>query len=210
MPAQNFSITQAINYGWQMTKANLLRVIAVVTFVISIQFLTSFIITLINPDPGLISTGLRLIRTLINTTLTIGLIKFFLTLTLKQTANLTDLFSGLTLKTFINYCLGSILYSILTILGLIFFIIPGFIIAIGYGFYAFFIIDQNVNPFRAFKDSWQITKNHKAKLLIYTLCLFLLNLLGFLTLGIGLLITLPISITSLTYLYRTLSQAESN
>jgi len=209
MSARNFSISAALNYGWQMTKPNLLQTSLSLILVISIQFLVNLIINLINPDPGFLSIILKLIRLIINLTLNIGLLKFYLKLTHDQTANFTDLFTHLNINLLIKYFIGSILYLILISLGFILLIIPGIIMSLGYSFSLIYIVDLNLNPIRALKDSWAITRGIKLKLLLYLFSVCLLNLLGALTLGIGLLITIPISMISFIYLYRTLNQPPS-
>ena len=58
-------------------------------------------------------------------------------------------------------------------------------------------------------SSFRITKGKEAKLFLFLLFLVLINFLGVLTFGIGLLITLPLSILATTQIYRTLSPRNS-
>jgi len=63
----------------------------------------------------------------------------------------------------------------------------------------------NVEVMDAIKDSWKMTKGYKWKLLWLGIVVFFFNILGFLALGIGLIITLPVSSIIMTAAYKSLS-----
>ena len=60
-------------------------------------------------------------------------------------------------KYLINLVIGSFLYTITTVLGLIAFIIPGIIIGVRLSFYCFLIIFENFSPLDSLKESYRIT-----------------------------------------------------
>ena len=63
-------------------------------------------------------------------------------------------------KYLINLVIGSFLYLILTLLGLIAFIIPGIIIGVRLSFYCFLIVFENYPPLDALKESYRITTGY--------------------------------------------------
>jgi len=70
-------------------------------------------------------------------------------------------------------------------------------------FYPWFIIDGQ-GLIKSLKSSWQITKNIKGSLFAFDLLLVLINILGVLVAGIGLLWTVPLSLIALAYIFRKL------
>ena len=105
-----------------------------------------------------------------------------------------------------DYILGSLLYILIVIGGLILLIVPGIIWAIKYQFYGYAIIDKKMNAFDAINESGRITQGHKWTLL----GLFFANLgiviLGFLCLIVGIFAAIPVVELATAFAYRTLSR----
>jgi hypothetical protein len=57
-----------------------------------------------------------------------------------------------------NLVIGTFIYLLLTLLGLIVFIIPGIVIGVRLSFYCFLIVYENYQPIDALRASYQITK----------------------------------------------------
>jgi uncharacterized membrane protein len=68
------------------------------------------------------------------------------------------------------------------------------------------IVDKEVGPFEAVNESWQITRGSAWQLFLLCWVLFFVNVLGFIALGIGLLVTVPLSLVTMGYVYRTLER----
>jgi uncharacterized membrane protein len=140
--------------------------------------------------------------------LQMGLIKIALKFCDNEKGTFADLFSIYPL--FFNYLIGFILYVVIIGVGMILFIIPGIILAIQFQFFSFFIVDKGLSPIEALKKSSQITKGIKWDLFLFDLLIVIINFLGSLFLGIGLLITFPITLVSIAFVYRKLqSQIET-
>ncbi len=110
---------------------------------------------------------------------------------------------------FLPYLAASILSFIAIGLGLILLIVPGIIISIMLWFVAYLVIDRNLGPIEAMKESARITKGHKWDLFVFGILLGLINVLGFLLLFIGLLVTIPLSMLAMVHAYRTLAGSAS-
>jgi len=88
-------------------------------------------------------------------------------------------------------------------------IIFGAIFWLAFMFAGFLVIDREVGPVEAFKESYRITNGHKGTLFGLTLTLFLINLVGVLVLLVGLLVSVPVTLLALTHAYRVLSGTDS-
>lgn len=107
----------------------------------------------------------------------------------------------------IRYIMGYFLCCLIIALGICLFIIPGIILAITYQFTLFLILDHNLQPWQALNQSARITRGHKWQILGFNLLIVLFNVAGFCLLGIGLFVTVPISVFVMTQLYRYLERA---
>lgn len=105
---------------------------------------------------------------------------------------------------FFKFILTNLLVSVLVMVGLILLIIPGIYLALKYMFVTYAVVDKGVGPFEALTISGKLTKGIKLKLVLYGLGFAGLNLLGVLALGIGLAITMPITMLAYAVLYNAL------
>ena len=106
---------------------------------------------------------------------------------------------------FWKYLGASILYALALVVGLILLIVPGIIFALMFMFTTFIVVDRELGPVEAMKESNRITYGHKWSLLGFTLVLVLINLLGVIALVVGLLVSIPVSSLAITHAYRVLS-----
>jgi hypothetical protein len=137
----------------------------------------------------------------------------------KQPAHAGDVFIPVTLA--FRYIIANFLYYIAVMIGLVFFIIPGIIIALRYCFVGYSILDKKIGIIESFTDSARIT--HGARWRLFGFQLFLAILVILLGLGVTLiytpnftdissngisfstniltLITIPLTILAHTYIY---------
>jgi len=98
-----------------------------------------------------------------------------------------------------------ILTAILITLGLIAFVIPGIMIAVGLSFVPFLVVERGLGPIQALQESWRITNGHKGRLFLLILALVGINLLGLMALVVGIFVAVPIAMLAFTHAYRTLA-----
>lgn len=77
--------------------------------------------------------------------------------------------------------------------------------AVVYGFYGYALIERDLGPVAALEESARITRGRRFKVLLWILSLLGINLVGTLALGVGLLVSFPMTLASNALLYRTLS-----
>ena len=83
-------------------------------------------------------------------------------------------------------------------------IVPGIIFTLMFLFTTFIVVDRELGPIEAMKDSHRITRGHKWPLLGFLVLLMLINLAGLMALVVGLLVTIPVTSLAFTHAYRVL------
>ncbi len=204
MGSKDFSIGEALSFGWQVTKSNILFFI-----------LLYIIISIVNFVPGVLSdavressAGLSLIITLAGMVLSwvvsMGYIKILISFVDRESAEMGDLFSCFPL--IFKYFFASILVGIVVLIGFVLLIIPGIIFSLMFMFYSYAIVDREAGPIESMKISADITRGAKWNLLGLLIITVLINLVGLLCLVVGLLVTIPMTSVALAHVYRTLEQ----
>jgi hypothetical protein len=113
--------------------------------------------------------------------------------------NFSDFFNGF--KKFLPLFLTSLVSTILIALGLVVLIIPGIYLAVSYMFAQLFVIDKNMNFWSAMETSRKLISKRWFSFLGLGILMSLLVLAGFLLLGVGALVTVPLSTCVLAAAY---------
>ncbi|UZJ41817.1 hypothetical protein OO006_02120 [Prosthecochloris sp. SCSIO W1101] len=111
-----------------------------------------------------------------------------------------DFFKGF--NYFLPLVLAGIVSGILVGIGFALLLLPGIYLAVSYMFVSMLIVDYRMEFWQAMETSRQIVTKNWFSLFVFFLVLFVVNLLGVLALGIGLLVTIPLSICSICVAYR--------
>lgn len=175
-------------------------------FLVGVVLLILIVSSIINALPGEDgSTVLVLAALVINVLIELGLIAFILKAHDNVAeAKVADLWYP---KAFLPYLAVKIITTIAVLIGLVLLIIPGIIIALSFLFATYIVVESGKGPIEALKESARITKGHKWALFMLMLALIGINILGLLALGIGLLVSIPVSLLSIAHAYRTLAHA---
>jgi uncharacterized membrane protein len=91
--------------------------------------------------------------------------------------------------------------SVLVFAGLLLLIVPGVYLMLMFLFYGHCIVDRSLGPFRGLGMSVSVTRGIKLSLLAVLFLVILLNFLGLLCLGVGLLVTTPITLVTVAHCY---------
>ena len=120
-----------------------------------------------------------------------GYDQFKLTQIFDEIFDFSDFFRGFNkfLQIFLAYLIG----AILIVIGFWLLIIPGIYLAVAYGFSFLFVIEKKLSFWSALEASRKLITKKWFSFVGLGIMLSLLNLAGFLLLGIGLLITIPLS-----------------
>lgn len=108
-------------------------------------------------------------------------------------------------KIFWSYLGAYVLFFLLLTFGFLLLFIPGIYFMLKYQFFGNLIVDKNMGAIEALKTSGKITDGVKWQLFGFCLIIIGLNFLGMLALGVGLLVTIPVSVVAYTIVYRKLA-----
>ena len=93
------------------------------------------------------------------------------------------------------------------VLLLLLIVIPLLFISIKNAFINFYIIDDSCSPVQALNKSWSITKNNIQNILLIIFMISLFNvIIGVITLGMGLLLTFPVSLLYFCQYFRIMKE----
>lgn len=232
MHNKHFSSSEALWFGWDVMKRNFWFFVGVciIAFLLSLtaQILQNVMENFPDLIPGFLIIPVIVIGVIVEVVVTIGLIKIALSFCDDRKPRLSTLFdaSGCFFK-YIGTALtfGLVVASpiLLTVLFLVLMsrikaspilVIPvffaagiaTFVLSVRYSLCFYFVIDKGLGPINALKASSRTTMGAKWQLLVFDGICGLVNLLGFICLGLGLFATVPTVLVALALVYRQLSE----
>jgi uncharacterized membrane protein len=200
-----FSIGEALGFGWATLRDRFGTLIGLIV--------VSAIITVI---PQLLSQGATqqkatalallfgIVAWVAEAVVALGWTRITLKLHDGQNAEMQDLIEPYPLLW--KYIGASILAALAISIGFLVLFVPGVILAIRLGFFPFAIVDGGAGPVEALQKSWDLTRGSFWHLLTLAIALACVNVLGALALGIGLLVTVPMTAIAMAYVYRRLPE----
>ena len=213
-----FSIGSAVRFGWETFKRRPwffvgASVVIGLAYVVVGSVTTGIDVALWGSTDQLAVSLSSLIGSIVNlvlsTFIAMGVTAFYLAAhDNPDTVELSSLWHP---HPFWKFLGASILFGLAIGVGVLLLIVPGIIFALMFLFTTFTVIDRELGPIEAMKESNRITRGYKWPLLGFVIVLWLINLLGVLALGVGLLVSMPVSWLAFTHAYRTLAErAEPN
>ena len=189
-----FSKGEAVRFGWTIVMANLgLAIVAMI------------IMLMINAFPVYTeSVVVALVSAFFTMVVALGVMRMALRFVDGERGELIDLFAKIPLV--VPYLIASIIVGLVTTTGFILLVIPGIYWGLRLQFFGWVIVDKEVGALEATRVSWEITRGSAWQLFLMWWLLFFVNVLGFLAIGIGLLVTVPLSLVAMGHVYRTLER----
>jgi len=142
-----------------------------------------------------VGTSIPGIGILLTQTLSAGFILVAFYLSTGKQIFFEDFFDGF--KHFAGLLLFTLVSVILIFLGIIALILPGIYLVVGYVFTPFFIIFSRMDFWNAMETSRKLVHKEWFSIFGFLIVLLFINVLGVMALGIGLLITIPLSYCAL-------------
>ncbi|PIR37711.1 MAG: hypothetical protein COV34_03045 [Candidatus Zambryskibacteria bacterium CG10_big_fil_rev_8_21_14_0_10_42_12] len=212
---KTFSIQTVIKQGWDSFKTKPKFFILISLLYVVISAIPDIIgkmekgIEGLAGDPVFIMLAavIRIAAFVVGLIMPIGYTYILLRSADNQSVNIKDLFS--THRVFWKFILSGILVTLFVLLGFIALIIPGIWLSIALMFTSYVVVEDHLSPWNAIKRSYALTKGVRWKLLGFILVVALLNILGFIALGVGFLVTMPLSGLASVHLYKSLKHQES-
>ena len=201
VPGQpQLDVGDAVSYAWkkfQQYAGPLILIVLIVVIVNLVGAILRFTI-----DSFVVGALVAVLFWIVGQIVTIGVINASLMVTRGETPEPGKAFNTEYLGPFI---IGSILYGLIVLIGLILCIIPGIIAAFMLSFYGFYILDRGLSATDALTASFNMVKDNFGKVFLVILVAFVINFIGAILCGIGLLVTAPICWIILAYAYRKLN-----
>lgn len=194
------SIKESLSYGWQKMKENLWFFVGVTLA----GFIPSALIEgidrsdIFGPFGFLFSIAINVIGSI----MMIGTIKIYLKINSGEVASFRDLFDHYRL--FWKFLGAHVLYFLIVFAGFILLIIPGLVFLFRYMFVLTLVVDKDMGPVAALKESAKMTYGHKWRLVGFSFVILGVNLLGLICLGVGILVTIPVSSMAMIFVYKKL------
>jgi len=146
---------------------------------------------------------MELINMVVSATFALGLFKIYLRFCDGEKPIFENLFDGVArAHTWVG---ASIISAVAIVMGLVLLIVPGVIMMLRLWLVGFVLVDERRGPIDAIQRTWDLTRGHTMDLLVFFIVLVGLNLLGAACLGVGLLVTVPISGLAMAHVYRELN-----
>ena len=197
-----FSAGQCISYGWETFKKRPWFFIgSYLLYTVVVGVLSSALLQIAKEGAvvGLVANILRLVVEIIAG---MGMINFALrSHDDVEHVSIMDFWHP---APFWSYTGATLLFWLIMLVGLILLIVPGIIWSLMFGFAGYLIIDRNLGPIEALKESKRITYGYKWELFLLGLAIFGIVILGLICLIIGILVAYPIVLIAMAHAYRTL------
>ncbi len=208
MDKKDFSVEEALQYGWNIMKDNIWYFLGVLIVAWALAGVPHIIAGILQRESIGLSFFFRIIGWVADIIVSIGLITIALKFLDKQEPKFEDLFSFK--PYFWKYLGASILTGLIVWIGFLLLIVPGIYWALKFQFFGYFVVGQGRDPVEAMRMSSRITHTVKWKLFGFGLVLALINAVGAICLFIGLFVTVPVTLLAYSSVYRKLlEQTES-
>jgi uncharacterized membrane protein len=199
-----FSTKEALTFGWETFKKDPWFYVGVT---VSLTVFSMVVNALTGGGHGIGSVLGFVISYLASTVVTIAYVKLALSATATDGTHVG--WDGLWApEHFFNMLGATILQSVIILVGLVLLIVPGIIASLVFVFTQLALVDKKLDPIAALKESYRLTKGHVWQLFVFTLTIVAVNIVGFLALVIGLMVTIPVSIIAAAHVYRKFSAME--
>lgn len=205
MSNKRFVIGEAVKFGWKTTKDSIGFFIALIIVAFLIEIIPRVVGDIIAPRFHIISVILYLTATVLDIVVSLGLLKVSIKFCDGKKAKLDDLLSSFNLV--LSYFAATLVYLFIVAAGMVLLVIPGLVWSIKYSLFPYFIVDKKLGPIEAIKASGKATIDAKFQLFLFGLLLALINFAGMLAFGIGIFVTIPLSLLAYAYVYRQLSSS---
>jgi len=199
---QSISIRKALAQAWDIYRASMWFYTKIVLTFFIVWIILELVVYLAQDLGQLFNLAVHLLFLVIFAGLQVGFIRICLDANAGYQPHYSHLFEHL--KQGPNFLLAQLAYVVLVLIGLVILLIPGLYYGTRYAFNGFIITEKDFGILESFQASANLTRDMLGKLFGYFFLLILLNLFGSIWLGLGLLVTIPVSVLTMASFYRDL------
>lgn len=219
---RNFSKWELLKTSWHMVVGRFWFAISTTILMFVIYYLPEIITSLLTKQFGIPNLSLNIfpidkasvytwvmfvLKLVLMACVVQSVISTALKLFDKKEVNLkSTLRESFSVKSILFFIIGCIIYKILVFVGLFFFVVPAVIIAVMFSLWPFFMIDKGYGPIKSLTASLQTVQGVKVwDVFLFIILMSAINVLGLLVFGIGLLVTIPLTLLAFTHVYKQLT-----
>lgn len=192
MEYQEFDLQRYLQEGWELFRANAANMV-VATLIMIVVLAASNLV----PFAGLLVAG----------PMTGGMFYVIMDLADGKDFAPARMFDGF--KKFVPLVLVSLLSTVFIMAGFFLLIIPGLLVTGWYMFPYLFVIDRDMQFWDAMEKSRGIGFENHLNVFLMVLVLMIVNIAGLVALGVGVLVTIPVTFCATFKAYRHLTGAQT-
>ena len=192
----SFSIGEALRFGWDKTRAHSGLLFQAMLTLFAVQVASAIVQKVLGGT--FLGLGATLALTVASVILGAGFMQILLKLAHGHAAHYADIIPRA--RVVWHFFCASFISGVIVVVGFIALIIPGIYLALRLSMVRFAVLD-GAGITDSLRQSGKETHGHKWHLLGFFLTLVGLNIIGFLALYIGLLITVPVSGLAWAHVY---------
>lgn len=197
MATTTLSISSLLTAGWELTKKRYVSLFVLLGIVIVGMVVQQAVVGLEIP---LLSTILNwVVSTVVSVATTLGLLQIVRG---QEKLDFSKVWEEP--KVLLNMFLTNLLLGLMVVVGLLLLIVPGIYLALRYGMASILVVDEDLGPMEALQRSSKITEGKRLFILTFGIASVAVNILGALALGVGLLISIPVTSLAGILLYERL------
>jgi hypothetical protein len=174
----DFSIGEALAYGWNKFVAYIGQIILIVLVIFVVQAVFTALSRIVGSGSGVgalvLSSVISVVGWVVALLLQAGLIRAGLAVTRGEQPQVSMLFETTNLG---SYIIASILVGLLFVVGVLACCVGVIVVAIFTLFYGYFVIDKAAQPADSISKSFTLVKEHFGVILGFAIVVFLLNVI---------------------------------
>jgi uncharacterized membrane protein len=197
---KELEVGAVLSHAWELFKKNPWMLIGVLLITFIVSTISS---SLFAPrgEGGLLSIVDFFVQILIS----LSLMSFFLKA--YENVEQVKIMDAWNPNQYLAYLGISLLLGIIMVVGYILLIVPGVIATVMFLAAPYLVVDKKMGPIEALKESKKLTEGKRMQLFYFVLAILGINLLGTLALGIGLFVSIPVSMLAMVHVYHTLERS---
>lgn len=204
----DFTVGSAIRFGWETFKKRpwffVGASIVIVFAYVVVGAITSGIDAAVGATPEEPSAISGIVNFVLGTFIYMGITAFYLAAhDNPETVDISMLWHP---QPFWKFLIASILVGLAVGIGFVLLIVPGILAAIFFMFTTPIVIDKELGPIEAMKESMRIGRGYRWTLLGFMVVLSLIALAGLIALVVGVFVAMPVMMLAFMHAYRVLSR----
>lgn len=202
MKPKDFSMREAISFGWEEMKKNFMFFLIFLVLVFATQVILEWFFK--RPNFDLISQTGMVLGLIVSMLVCLAITKISLDAVNNKPLSFKNIQA--VLPRFIDYFLVEIMIYVIISVGFTLLVIPGIIWSAQFSMAPYLVLDKKLNPIAALKESSRITKGNRWRLFLFNLLIILINIAGILVFIVGIFSTLPATMIAYASVYNQMKE----